>query len=185
MSERMGRPLVAAVGRIVAARSPAATARILAAVSDVADVTWIGQAPHDEDGPLRSLGVPITGWLDHGNAVAQLARASVMVHWSAGDGASLAVLEAMAVGTAVVASDIPANRELLGDAQVAGSEAEAIALVRRCSSTSRHAPVWSSSNAAAPPARGANLMAERHLALYAELLSGATADRTRAAAVGT
>ena len=131
VAPRTGRPLVAAVGRIVAARSPAATARILAAVSDVADVTWIGQAPHDEDEPLRSLGVPITGWLEHGEAVARLARASVMVHWSAGDGASLAVLEAMAVGTAVVASDIPANRELLGDTQVAATEAEAIARVRR------------------------------------------------------
>ena len=131
---------------------PAATARILAAVSDVADVTWIGQAPHDEDEPLRSLGVPITGWLDHGEAVARLARASVMVHWSAGDGASLAVLEAMAVGTAVVASDIPANRELLGDAQVVSTQAEAIARSGACSST-RAGPrrAWSSSNAAAPP----------------------------------
>ena len=185
VAPRTGRPLVAAVGRIVFARSPAATARILAAVTDVADVTWIGQAPHDEDGPLRSLGVPITGWLDHGEAVARLARASVMVHWSAGDGASLAVLEAMAVGTAVVASDIPANRELLGDAQVAVTEAEAIARVRRLlvDEPARARTVVEQRRRAA--ARGANLMAERHLALYAELLSGATVDPARAAAVGT
>ena len=173
-----GRPTVVGLGRIVAARSPAASARILAAVADIADVAWIGEAPHDEDRPLRESAVPISGWLDHAEAVAQLARATVLVHWSAGDGASLAVLEAMAVGTAVVASDIPANRELLGPDQVVGTEAEAIARVRALlvDAPARAAVVAGQRRRAA--SRGANLMASRYAALYDELLHPGAAGAT-------
>jgi glycosyltransferase involved in cell wall biosynthesis len=90
----------------------------------------------------------------------------------------------MAVGTAVVASDIPANRELLGADQVAGSEAAAIARVRRLLLDERARARAVAEQRRRAAARGANLMAERHLALYAELL-GATADPTRTAAAGT
>lgn len=44
-----------------------------------------------------------------------LAGAAVLVRPSRTEGMSLALLEAMAAGVPVVASDIPANRELLGD----------------------------------------------------------------------
>ena len=91
---------------------------------------WIGDAPGDESAPLRAAGIPITGWLSHEDALAELGRATVLLHYSAWDGAPLAVLEAIARDVVVVASDIPANRELLGPAQVCADEAAAARLIR-------------------------------------------------------
>jgi glycosyltransferase involved in cell wall biosynthesis len=132
------RPLVVALGRMVPARRPGETARILAAVVDVADVAWIGAAPpgHDED-VVRDAGVHVTGWLTRDEALEHLARATVLVHWSASDGASLAVLEAMAHDVVVVASDIAANRELVGEPGVRSDAAGAAALVRALLSDER------------------------------------------------
>jgi glycosyltransferase involved in cell wall biosynthesis len=123
-------PLVVAMGRIDAQRRPAEAAWILRGVRDLAAVRWIGGAAGDEDAPLVAAGVPVTGWLSHRAACEQLGRATVCLHWSASDGQSLAVLEALARDVAVVASDIPANRELLGRRQVAADAASARALVR-------------------------------------------------------
>jgi glycosyltransferase involved in cell wall biosynthesis len=132
------RPRVVALGRMVPARRPAETARILAAVADVADVAWIGAAPpgRDEDA-VRDAGVPVTGWLARDEALEHLARATVLVHWSASDGASLAVLEAMAHDVVVVASDIAANRELVGEPGVRSDVTGAAALVRALLSDER------------------------------------------------
>jgi len=55
---------------------------------------------------------------------------TVYLHWSAWDGLSLAVLEALAHDVVVVASDIPANRDVVGAEQVRGSEEGAIELIR-------------------------------------------------------
>jgi len=123
-------PLVVAAGRIDPARRPEGVARILAAVARDARVAWIGGAPADEDRPLREAGIPVSGWLDRESALHQLASASVYLHWSAWDGLSLAVLEALAHDVIVVASDIPANREVVGPDQVRRSEAGAIELIR-------------------------------------------------------
>jgi len=79
---------------------------------------------------LRAAGIPITGWLERGDALDHLARATACLHWSAWDAQPLAVLEAMARDVVVVASDIPANRELLGVRQVCGTEAGAVELLR-------------------------------------------------------
>jgi glycosyltransferase involved in cell wall biosynthesis len=126
---------VAALGRIGPARQPEAAARILsrvAAASGVA-VEWIGGGGDGDDEPglaaLVAAGVPVTGWLDVGAARDELARATVLLHWSAWDAQPLAVLEAMARDVVVVASDLPANRELLGDEQVRATEDDAVALI--------------------------------------------------------
>jgi glycosyltransferase involved in cell wall biosynthesis len=123
-------PVVVAAGRIDPARRPAATARILAGVAGAARVAWVGGAPADEDRPLRAAGIPITGWLERERAIAEVAAATVYLHWSAWDGLSLGVLEALAHDVVVVASDIPANREIVGPEQVRASEPEAIELIR-------------------------------------------------------
>ena len=123
-------PKVVVAGRVCEARRPEASTRILSAVSDVAEVCWIGAAPRDEDAPLHAAGIPLTGWLDHDDALDLLADATVLLHWSEWDGAPLAVLEAMARDVVVVASDIAPNRELLGPDQVRADEAGAIELIR-------------------------------------------------------
>jgi glycosyltransferase involved in cell wall biosynthesis len=124
------RPLAVAVGRIGAQRSPEATARILGALRDRADVRWVGGGPAGADAPLRAARVEVTGWLSHEAALAQLAEATLCVHWSAWDGQSLAILEALARDVVVIASDIAPNRELLGPRQTCADEAAAVALAR-------------------------------------------------------
>jgi glycosyltransferase involved in cell wall biosynthesis len=123
-------PVVVAMGRITAARQPAASARILSALSRDARVGWIGGGDDDGDAALRAAGVPVTGWLSRAEALERLGEATVLLHWSAWDGQSLALLEAFARDVVVVASDIPANREVVGPRQICADEAAAIALAR-------------------------------------------------------
>jgi glycosyltransferase involved in cell wall biosynthesis len=168
-------PLVVAAGRIDPARRPNGVARILAGVTGSARVAWIGGAPADEDVPLRAAGIPITGWLERERAIAEVAAATVYLHWSAWDGLSLAVLEALAHDVVVVASDIPANREIVGAAQVRASEAGAIELIRELLAD---AALRERLLAAQRERRGqwsAERMADGWSAVYARLASGAHA----------
>lgn len=129
------RPLVAALGRIGPAPRPEAAARILSAVvaQTGVDVAWIGGGGTGEDEPglkaLNDAGVPVTGWLTADAARDALAGATALLHWSAWDAQPLAVLEAMARDVVVVASDLSANRELLGDEQVCATEEQAVSLL--------------------------------------------------------
>ncbi|MEO8689269.1 MAG: glycosyltransferase family 4 protein [Solirubrobacteraceae bacterium] len=122
-------PVVVAMGRVTAARQPAATARILSALARDARVSWIGGGGED-DAPVREAGIPVTGWLPRAEALERLGEATVYLHWSAWDGQSLALLEAFARDVVVVASDIAANREVVGPRQICADEAAAIALAR-------------------------------------------------------
>lgn len=124
-------PLVASLGRVGAQRVPLESATILGALKRDAEVRWIGGAPGAEDAPLRAADIPVTGWLTRETALEQLAEATICLHWSAWDGQALAILEALARDVVVVASDIPANREIVGASQVCSTTGEAIALIRR------------------------------------------------------
>ncbi len=126
------RPLVVSMGRIVPARRPRETVRILQAVSDLADTLWIGGPGADislED-EVRAAGIEVTGWMDRDSAVERLAEATALLNWSAWDSHPLSVLQAMAHDVVVIASDIEPNSDLVGTAQVAGSEAAGIELLR-------------------------------------------------------
>ena len=122
---------VVAFGRVTAQRRPLETVEILQGVRDVAPVTWIGAAPGPEEELVRPSGIPITGWLPREAAMDMLGRAVACVHWSGWDGAALSILEALAYDVVVIASDIPANRAILGDEQVCATEAAAIEVLRR------------------------------------------------------
>ena len=125
------RVIVAGIGRLGAARPAAPAARILSALGDLATPVWIGDAIDARDAELlRGQGVEVTGWLPHDAAMERLAEATACLHWSAWDGQAMVILEALARDVVVVASDVAANRELLGDAQVRGDEADATALLR-------------------------------------------------------
>ena len=122
---------VVAFGRVTAQRRPVETVRILEGVRDIAPVIWIGAAPGPEAELVRPSGIPITGWLPREEAMGMLGRAVACVHWSGWDGAALSILEALAYDVVVVASDIPANRAILGDEQVCATEETAVAVLRR------------------------------------------------------
>jgi glycosyltransferase involved in cell wall biosynthesis len=161
-------PAVVAMGRITAARQPAASARILSALSGDARVGWIGGG--DDDAPLRAAGIAVTGWLPREEALARLGEATVCLHWSAWDGQSLALLEAFARDVVVVASDIAANREVVGPRQICGDEGAAIALARSVlSSPALRAELLADQRSRAT-AFGAARAGDEWLQLYANVL---------------
>jgi glycosyltransferase involved in cell wall biosynthesis len=172
-------PAVVAMGRITEARRPDAVARILSAVSDAAGVLWIGGA--GDDAPLADAGVPVTGWLSHEAALAQLGEATVYLHWSAWDGQSIAVLEALARDVVVVASDIPANREIVGEHQVFADEAAAVSFIRSV----LRSPALRDELIAGQRPRAAGFSATRScaewLGLYEHVLAQPAAARMQAA----
>jgi glycosyltransferase involved in cell wall biosynthesis len=126
-------PRAVAIGRIDAARQPAATAGILSQVADVADVAWIGGGGRGgvPESVVTERGVPVSGWLDHDAALDLIGAATACLHWTAWDGAPLSVLEAMACDTVVIASNIAATREMLDPEQICATESEAAAKLRQ------------------------------------------------------
>jgi glycosyltransferase involved in cell wall biosynthesis len=133
-------PRIIAGGRIIGQRRPEACARILGDLHDCAEVRWAGgggdSGAQGEQArrALRDAGLEVTGWLTRSRWTEELSRATAYLHWTAWDGMPLSILEAFAVDTVVVASDIAPNREVLPAAQLCRTEDEAVALLRRIAS---------------------------------------------------
>ncbi len=117
------RPIVVcASGRLTFARHPEAFVRLAQRLTDSRNgvkCVWIGGGelqPLIEE-MLRDLGLTgrmeVTGWLTHDEALRRLAEADIFVHYSRWDAMPNAVIEAMASGLPIIASNIPGNRELI------------------------------------------------------------------------
>ena len=175
-------PVVVALGRIAEARRPAATARILSALTPDARVGWIGGwADGDDDVAVREAGIPVTGWLPRDEALERLAEATVYLHWSAWDGMSLAILEAIARDVVVVASDIPANREVVGARQVCADERSAIELARSVLEDPALRAELLEEQRRRAPAFGARRMSAEWLAVYERTLAPVAGARMQSA----
>lgn len=110
-----GMPLrVGTVGRVSLARNPELFARIARRMRR-ADLhfVWIGGGAAADEEQLRAAGVELSGWLDRPAAMALLATLDIYVQPSLWEGMPIAVLEAMACGLPVVASDVVGNRDLV------------------------------------------------------------------------
>ena len=121
-SRNGGPPNIVFVGRLIANKGPALFVSALGALA-AAGVSFTAQVVGD--GPLRSrmeravgrLG--LSGRVSFSGEVADVAdrlrEADILVRPSLTEGLPLAVLEAMASGACVLASDIPGNAELVVD----------------------------------------------------------------------
>ena len=159
------------MGRIMAQRQPEQVARILSAARDQADVLWVGGGRSDEPDAqvLEAAGIPVTGWCDRDQALARLAQATVYVHWTAWDGLPLSVLEAMARDVIVVASDIRANRDVVGPRQAFATVDDAQAFLRRVLADADLRAELIAEQRERARAFGAEAMADGWLAVYRSL----------------
>jgi glycosyltransferase involved in cell wall biosynthesis len=164
--------LVVAMGRVMAQRRPEQAAEILAAARDAAQVLWVGGGRDDEPDAevLQAAGIPVTGWCGRDEALAHLGRATVYVHWTAWDGLPLSVLEAMARDVIVVASDIAANRDVVGPRQVFATVAGAQAFLRRVLADAGLRAELLAEQRERARAFGAEAMADGWLAVYRSLV---------------
>ena len=119
--------VVGSCGRLTAARDPDAWVLLAQRLTDSRNglrMTWIGGG--EDEARVRvnlenmnlTAKTELTGWLPAEEARRRLAGVDILVHYSKWDALPNAVIEAMAAGAAVVASDIPGNRDAVGDAGV-------------------------------------------------------------------
>lgn len=119
--------VVGSCGRLTAARNPDAWVLLAQRLTDSRNglrMAWIGGG-EDEARVRRDLEnmnllgkTELTGWLPAAEARRRLAGLDLLVHYSRWDAFPNAVLEAMAAGVPVVASDIPGNRDVLAETGV-------------------------------------------------------------------
>jgi glycosyltransferase involved in cell wall biosynthesis len=110
--------VVASVGRAVYQRRPDLFAEMTRLLADLtpASFRWLGDGR--ERDVLRAAGVTVSGWLPQDEVAPALASADVLVHFSAFEGLPLSLLEAMALGRPIVASDLPVIREVVDDTAI-------------------------------------------------------------------
>jgi glycosyltransferase involved in cell wall biosynthesis len=165
---------VIAMGRPLPQRQPEACARILSVVGRGHRVTWLGGGS-DESAGTRALldaGIAMTGWMPHEETLTALGESAIYLHWTAWDGLPLSVLEAMALDTIVVASDIGPNREILGPAQVCRTEEEAVALISSLLEDTAMRERFLASQRQRRASYGADVMVRRWAGIYDSMLPG-------------
>jgi glycosyltransferase involved in cell wall biosynthesis len=175
LPRRTGKPRAIALGRVTAQHLPEESARLLAAVADLAEVEWVGGGGRG-DVPVSvvtDLGVPVSGWVAREEVIARLEGATVLLHWTGWDGQPLSVLEAMAKDVIVIGHDIDAVREILGPEQVRAGEAEGLELLRRALADRDVQESMLASQRRRRPAYGAATMAAGWMSLYDALLGRA------------
>jgi glycosyltransferase involved in cell wall biosynthesis len=115
---------IAFLGRLEPQKNPLIIAEILAALRPLRPTMCIvggGSLEQELRHRIASLGlsgqVTWCGPLEHQQALAQVARARVLLLPSAWEGMPISLIEAMHLGLPVVASDIPGNDEVVRDGE--------------------------------------------------------------------
>ena len=74
--------------------------------------TWVGAGDEEYSNMLKDAGVTVTGWLGIDEVRKLLANSTFLFHPARYEGLPMAVLESLAEGIPVLASDIPAHRSI-------------------------------------------------------------------------
>ncbi|MBI5202599.1 MAG: glycosyltransferase [Elusimicrobia bacterium] len=123
--------VVGACGRMTFARNPESFVRLAQRLTDSRNglrCVWIGDGELGETvrEMLRDMNLAtrleVTGWLEPAAARERMRGLDVFVHYSRWEGLPNAVLEAMAAGVPVVASDVAGNRDAIGDSGLYASD---------------------------------------------------------------
>jgi glycosyltransferase involved in cell wall biosynthesis len=112
---RTPRVRVGTCGRISPQKGPEFFADVARALGGRADFSWIGDGDADGKEALLAAGVQVTGWCTRAEAQRHIAKLQIYAQTSAWEGMPLSVIEAMAAGLPIVATDIVGNRDLLAN----------------------------------------------------------------------
>ena len=104
------KPYVVTSGRITAARNPHLFNLIAEQLLELQFI-WVGDGPQREI--LTAPNITITGLLSRSEAIAYVQKFDIYIQTSLWEGMPVSILEAMASGKPVVATDIIGNRDLI------------------------------------------------------------------------
>ncbi|WP_233855674.1 glycosyltransferase [Paraburkholderia sp. HD33-4] len=112
-AERTGskrRPIIATVGGIRVQKNPQLFAEIARSFErGYAEFVWIGDGDAGLKRTLEDAGVRVTGWLTRSDVMDAVAEADIYLSTASWEGMPISLIEAMTLGTPVVASDCPGN----------------------------------------------------------------------------